>query len=98
MRAEYKDRTGSPIKYTAEYARAWGVMAEVFDGNVETLFLAVNSSSYIAIVDSMHLPYLKHALEVGDRYVPSKHFLVTFFRQIFPHFIAEVSLIFAQFR
>eukprot|EP01043_Picozoa_sp_COSAG02_P078878 COSAG02_NODE_17977_length_968_cov_0.845800_2_plen_51_part_00 len=38
-------------------------MAETFNGDAEALFRAINSSSYISIVDSMHLPYLKHAVE-----------------------------------
>ena len=50
-------------RYLGEYAKAWGVMAGVFDGDTGALFRAINSSGYIAIVDSMHLPYLKHAVE-----------------------------------
>ena len=38
-------------------------MAATFNGDIEALFRAINSSSYIAIVDSMQLPYLKHAVE-----------------------------------
>ena len=38
-------------------------MAAAFNGDSEALFRAINSSSYIAIIDSMHLPYLKHAVE-----------------------------------
>ncbi len=53
----------SARRYIGEYAKAWGVMAATFDGDAEALFRAINSSSYISIVDSMHLPYLKHAVE-----------------------------------
>lgn len=55
----------SGCRYLGEYAKAWEILAATFDGDLEVLFRAINSSSYIAIMDSMHFPYLKHAVENG---------------------------------
>ena len=66
-RAEYRDRYNKPVPYTAEYARAWGVLSQLYK-QPDQLFRAIETTGYMALNQSQH-PYLRHSIDTGEETV-----------------------------